>query len=285
MKNQKFSVVMSHGSRTEACIAACNQVAKEKGVILNHPDFIGTASNKVKTKELIRKLGYQTTNWQLAMEDFRLKFPVVAKLKSGSGGEGMVLIGDQRALDVFRSENTERLNRYFYEEMFNPRSNLKNHFNTTREFRFHVSPWLMGTAVTYTDITDEGENVGTHTINNGVIFAVKKVLREELSEKMTTFGKNISTGNAYFTRNLGDILNNENSVLYNTVLDEVIGLVNSLQLDYAAVDVLICPSRKEWCILEVNTAPGFGDGGGVTAGRYSKALEHIILAKHEASLI
>lgn len=283
MEKQKFpfDVVVSHGSRTEACIAHMNKVMKEGGVVLNHPDNIRVASDKYLCKQRMVKLGVRTTPFQTLEEEFKLSFPVVAKLRHGSGGKDMVLINNGDELDSFKAKLTPaKTKEYFLEEMFNPRSNIENHIKTTREFRVHFSPMLMGVPVKYDDeitLADGTTDHHSEVVTNGVIFVVKKLMRDNQEYK---FGKNISTGNAYFSR---ETKIKEVDNLYRLALENIATLMSSLGLDYGAVDLLICPSSNTWCILEVNTAPGFGDEPGITANRYITALPSIINTKKRLS--
>jgi len=276
---KNIEAVISHGSRTQACVNACDEIIKKGGVVLNHPDYIRVASDKYLCKQVMKKGEIDTTPFQLVSEPLKLKFPIVAKLRKGSGGKGMYLLNNEEDLEKFKTTEKAKLNLYFLEEMFNPRKEFNNHVKTTKEFRIHFSNVLMGIRVDYVDeIKVEGKETTKekHYSNNGVIFITKKLSKPD-EEGNFKFGKNITAGNAYFVRDLGKV--DENLMDY--AIQDVCSLLNILELDYAAVDVQICEETKKWNILEVNTAPGFGEGEGITAGRYKTALVEIIKQKNK----
>ena len=98
---------------------------------LNSPESISNSSNKETMKQCFSEHEVMTAPWWSSMqalaEENEIPFPIIAKKKYGSRGQGMVKIDNQEQLDVF-IVNT-RVEGYIYEQFR----------NYSREYRLHIN--------------------------------------------------------------------------------------------------------------------------------------------------
>lgn len=300
-----FPVAIIHGSRTENAYTRVRQARDGGGVILNHPDQIRNASDKLRSKELFEQAGVPTTAYMKATDCVRngkwaatrmtLSYPVVAKLRSGMGGKGMSLIRNVAELRAWKKNvKTADLKKYFFEEAFNFGNDrnwsTQDHNKYTREYRLGVSPLLNGRRLSYTiNTVDERGNVtnsGTETVRNGCIVALRKMMRTEASQN-GAFGRNLALGNSYFVRNFKKeyTYKKRNVTMdWEDGVQHAIAAVEALGLDYGAVDILWSSQTGEWCVIEVNTAPSMGtpeEGHAFTLGQWQQGFRNMIAVKRE----
>jgi D-alanine-D-alanine ligase-like ATP-grasp enzyme len=294
----EYPVAIIHGSRTENAYNRVKQVLKEGGVVLNHPDNIKNASDKVRSKELFDEWEVNSTPWMLATACFKnnrfnsnlmtLKFPIVAKLRKGMGGAGMTLLEDVDALRSWRRKHgNDEVKKYFFEEVFNWGGSLEAHMKHTREYRIGVSPLLVGKHVSYEQAYQDEE--GNSQIDRfdsriGEIVALRKIMRNEAVKK-GQFGRNLALGNSFFTRTFKRSYSYNKRGIQMNFSDGVelaIKAVKALGLDYGAVDILWSSTTGEWNIIEVNTAPSMGnveEGHSFTLNQWQQAFKEMINAK------
>lgn len=298
-----FPVAIIHGSRTKNAYARSAQAIG--GVILNHPDFIKNASDKLKTKQLLEEAGVPTTPYMAATAVLNngkrlatrmtLSYPVVAKKRSGMGGEGMKLLRNLQDLRMWKKNvKTADLDKWFFEEAFNFGENgdwsTQDHNKWTREYRIGVSPLLNGRRLNYTyDLfNEEGEVTGTETEErqNGTVVALRKMMRQDASEN-GAFGRNLALGNSYFKR---DFTRDYNYEKRNVAMNWEEGVqlcqtaCEALGLDYGAVDILWSSKTGEWCVVEVNTAPSMGtpeEGHAYTLEQWRQGFRNMVEARCE----
>jgi len=265
-------VAINFGLRTPTCLKSVKEVEDSNGIVLNHPSVILNASDKLQFKRIMQRSFIPTPIFQDCEEVINggsllnMQYPLVAKLKRGSGGKGMVVINTPKELDEFYKVNSSGvLRNYFIEEIFQPR------MSRNYEFRIAASPWLLSFVHTYVDITDQ-KNTETST---GAFCILRKRMKQE-AVKDGSFGRNIALGNSYFTKDLG--------LPKACDLEEGIDMVQralvACGLDFGAADVIYDSKKKIWTILELNTAPSMGSSEeGYTLNQWKQALPKIINEK------
>jgi D-alanine-D-alanine ligase-like ATP-grasp enzyme len=300
-----FPVAIIHGSRTKNAKERVQQAREAGGIVINPTEAIKNASDKVLSKELFDLAGVPTTPWMLAADmvvsgkwsssRMTLNYPIVAKKRSGMGGDGMALIKDVEELRAWRkTHKNEVLAKYFFEEAFNFGEErnwpVQDHNKWTREYRVGVSPLLNGRPLVYEmDVVDaEGNITGTESVShrNGCVVALRKLMRTDASRE-GAFGRNLALGNSYFVRNFKT---DYNFPKRNVIMDWEEGVqicqaaVGCLGLDYGAVDILWSSKTGEWCVVEVNTAPSMGDpseGHAFTLNQWRQAFRNMIQVKRD----
>ena len=269
-------VVICHGSRTPAAVHACENVEARGGIYLNHPYKIAKASCKPVSKQMMLDNDIPTTKFTLDNEEVMdLKFPIVAKLKRGFGGEGMQLL--HSGPEFIEWLKVTEIAQYFWEECFNYRKTLDGHMKTTREYRISCSPLLKGVSVPY---IFEGR---TQTCSTGEIVSLRKLMRNgDISDEK--FGRNLSTGQGYFKREFARSGKYRSGATldFQEGIDIALKTVEVLGLDYGAVDIMWSSVTGEWSVLEVNTAPSMGDlekGHSYTLNMWKCAFKAMIETK------
>jgi glutathione synthase/RimK-type ligase-like ATP-grasp enzyme len=277
-----YKTLINLGSRTENCYEKVALVRKDGGVILNHPDVIKNASNKVRCKQFLVDAGLPTPKYQMfaelklsaaGVQNFRLAFPCVAKLIYGSGGKGMTVINDIKELATFiSSKKSEELNTYFIEEVFQP------DMSKSYEYRVSVSPLLLMKRVDYPP-----QSNGVSEINyKGEIIVLRKLMKQEAVDA-GSFGRNIALGNSYFTANFERTFSRKGkSCSVDKAVSLALDACMACNLDFGAVDMLWDSESGSWTILEINTAPSMGDENAVLSfSRWKKAFRQMILEKRK----
>lgn len=271
-----FQSIINFGSRTPNCYEKCKLIGG-KGVILNHPDTIPLASDKLTCKRRLINAKVPTPRFQLpgelkltkeGVQGLTLKFPIVAKLRHGSGGEGMFVLHDvKEVIKFFADTKSDLLREYFFEEVF--QEDLKKSY----EFRVSVSPLLYMKRMFY-------DNKGFNTLS-GEIVVLRKLMKQEAVEA-GGFGRNIALGNSYFTRTFERAMNKNSHIMnIEDAISIAIEACNACELDFGAVDMLWDSQTGTWTVLEINTAPSMGDenSAGYTAERWRVALREMLLEK------
>lgn len=250
-----FKVDIGFGSPTQS----------EAGVLrLNTPEAVENSSHKLRTKELLVKNNIPTPAYATGgqMGEFiknDSNFPCVFKRISGSGGEGMVVCKTRDEAVAFLQKKQSG---YFVEKIFQP--NLKQ----CREYRIHVSPWLAGVEVRFSlarPVDDEGNPQMDleHYSLRGEIFSMRKKMTKEATEA-GHFGRNLNLGHAFFSTNFSktEVKDKKRGVTvqmdWDFMVDDCVRAVESLGLDFGAVDILWDSETGTHTILEVNSAPSMG---------------------------
>lgn len=260
-------ILINIGSRSEYCKTKARQIEKEGGVVLNHPSVIPNASDKVRTKELFNLYKVPTPNYALATDSDlvdSLNLPLVAKLKKGSGGEGMLLLETKDDIEAFYKDYAEKLSLYFIEEVFQPI------FSKNYEFRVICFPDAIGSPLEVCDtllLQENGISLAVEDqINVNYLYHVpttayivrKKIKKDAIDSG--EFGRNISSGNGYFTSDIElPKLEDKHGYGFNTWLQTKLGeislaAITALSLDFGAVDIIFDSDTMTFSVLEVNTA-------------------------------
>lgn len=294
-----FPVLVNFGSRSSACYRAERRIKEKGGVVLNSPSRVGNASNKLYTKILLEEKGVPTPKFctfqatlgivtktkrvSFKAIEAKMKFPLVAKLKKGYGGNGMKLLKTLKDVKKWRKgKSYEELNEYILEEVFQP------DLSKSMEFRISCSPLLIGTPFELERKVRVPQKEGDPVVETrkfkdslGAIVILQKKMKNEAVER-GAFGRNLNLGNSVYSRffpretKFGKI---------NFNLDEGIHFameaVKACGLDYGGVDILFDKESGEWTILEVNSAPSMGsDEHSYTLGQWTRALEIMITKKN-----
>lgn len=249
-------ILVNIGSRSEYCKTKVKEILKQGGYVINHPDYINNASNKVIAKEAFNRLKIPTPNYALAEnsdEVVDLTFPVVAKLIKGTGGEGMVLINDTKELDKFYQDYSEQLSNYFIEEVFQPK------LSRNYEFRVISFPDNIGTLIPLVVNSGVSETASFITKYPYYVPTTAYIVRKKIKKDAVEsggFGRNISSGNAFFCSDITLLNSNEekNEKLVCTLGELAASAVKALSLDFGAVDILYDSETDSYTVLEVNTA-------------------------------
>ena len=301
----EYPVLIVHGSRTSGTYEDLKKVIRNKGVVLNHPDSIRNASDKLLTKRLLEEHEVATTpfihgkelihNNRFNSNLMLLRYPIVAKKRAGMGGEGMKLLTTKDELSEWhnsmRNKHTNKyLSSYIFEEAFNFGEDrdwtTQQHNKSTREYRIGVSPLLVGTdySYTYENLDVEG---GLETVSNDLGYFVslrKKMRSEAVSEG--AFGRNLNLGNSFFVRDFDKDYEWKKKGMkrvWSEGVDMCVKAVSALGLDYGAVDIMWSSDTGKWSILEVNTAPSMGnpeEGHSYTMEQWRQAFIYMIKTKH-----
>lgn len=269
-----YRTIVNFGSRTPNCYEKVALVGKD-GVVLNHPDKISNASDKLSCKRRLINAKVPTPKYQLltelslikdAVKGLTLTFPVVAKLRHGSGGKGMEVLKDVKEVIAFiSSKKSDELREYFIEEIFQP--DMKKSY----EFRVSVSPLLFMKRMIY----------GNFISKLGEIVSLRKLMRQDAVDS-GAFGRNIALGNSYFTRTFDrSFSRGSNKCFIDDAVTIAMEACMACDLDFGAVDMLWDSQTGDWTVLEINTAPSMGDedAQGLTAERWRIALRQMVLEK------
>jgi hypothetical protein len=286
----EYRSVINFGSRTENCYQKVAAI-QDTGVILNHPNVIKNASDKVTCKERLKEYGVPTPEYQLPKEvklvgtagitGLQLNYPIVAKLRRGSGGEGMSVINDNKELIAWYAE-TRNQQDYFLEEVFQP--NMKKNY----EYRVSVSPLLANKYVRYEwEETDEKgvKHNKSFTSKLGEIISLRKLIRQDAVDEKK-FGRNIALGNSYFTRTFERTFQRKrkNSANAHMSIEKAVCIAieacNACDLDFGAVDMIFDSESNQWTVLEINTAPSMGgEDQTLTVNRWIQASRMMLQEK------
>lgn len=276
----KFPVDISFGS---------TKPSEQHILRLNDPFGLKISGSKTQTKNAIKdycpiveKYNYatryiltNTTRYDLLEEE--IGFPFVAKLIYGSGGKGMYFIKSLDDLNIFIEAIPKHdIRKYFFESLYD--------FNI--EYRIHVSPLLVGLAVTYKfEYGVKNEN-GLYelragrisTRNNGEIFSVEK---------------RVPPGHVG-TRNFNEgIMFNSNFIrpaCWEEMVTASLKAAELLKLDFCCTDILYNSTTNKFVISETNTNPGMDNVAGnpaknITAQHYQQAFPLMITQKYIKSCV
>ena len=280
-----------------------------KHVIINDPNQVAVTSNTVTFKKILLNndlpvcTGYYISKGQLyriakdedVLADIsEVSFPIVAKKKVGSKGEGMVYLATVEDFNNFVDNiiecrkhfgiagknytKTQVLSRYFFEEVFNGDKGYN-------EVRVHVAKqlynWPFRSTVSHTAVSSEGERVDLSEViqnNKGILFCMQKFSKASEEDGEIKFGKNIALGNAYWSRS--KMLRNLDKYKgFDQMLEACQAVLKATKLDIAGIDVVFTRSGQ-FAFLEANTSPAIcSDTDTRTLQTYMDALAVIIINK------
>ena len=123
----------------------------------------------------------------------------------------------------------------------------------------------------YTKYVKKRDEYRIHVANGQVVDVQRKSLKKEFVEQMQEEGKQIN----HMVRNLanGYIFQRENINVPEDVKIKSLRAVESIGLDFGAVDVVYNGHQERAYVLEINTAPGLV---GTTLENYAAALRNLI---------
>jgi len=218
-----YRVRLRFGSTTE-------RMSDSNYVIINSPESVRNAMDKLKTKRCFMAAGIITADWcsydSISEINNILDFPIVAKNRHGSRGTGVYLINDYEKFETW-TEGRD-LNKYIFEKFM----------NYSREYRLHVS-------------------------NNGCFYALRKMLKSEapLSTRWCRNNSNsvwINEENAKFDKPTN----------WDLIVKEGVRALESVKLNIGALDIKVQSAKKsdgtirrspKFFIIEINSAPSLGD--------------------------
>ena len=216
---------------------------------LNSPEAVSNSSNKVAMKHCFDNAEVVTANWWESMNallaEDEIKFPIIAKKRYGSRGQGMVKIDSQEQLDEFTA--TKRVGAYIYEQFH----------NYSREYRLHVNA-------------------------NGCFYTCRKMLKGDTPDNERWFRNDSNSvwfieENEQFDKpvNWDDIVNECVKALKSTGLD--FGACD-VRVQSSTKNNGNKREEPKFIIIEINSAPSFGEG---TMEAYTKHIPLMLKAKYE----
>lgn len=119
----------------------------------------------------------------------------------------------------------------------------------------------------YTKYVPKRNEYRVHVFQGQVIDVQRKARRRDVPDDQVNWRVRNNANGFVFARN-GDALGD----VPQDVLDQAIGAVTSLGLDFGAADVIFNDNRSQAFVLEVNTAPGLE---GTTLENYTRAFNNI----------
>lgn len=147
------------------------------------------------------------------------KFPIVAKHRFGSRGTGNYLLKTKYEFNRFIKEREGDLDNFIFEEFL----------DYPLEYRLHIS-------------------------EQGCFYTNRKALKNDVNnEDRWKFSYN----NTVWLKEENEKFNKPEN--WNEIIDECIKALKSCGLDVAAFDVKYQPKTNKFFIIEVNSAPSFGD--------------------------
>lgn len=233
-----------------------DSIRDDVGNVLNSPEYVALASNKLTALQLLRNDGIATVPFTTSKEEAEAWDKVfVRQSLTGHSGEGIeVVYGHPIESDTI--EDLDEVLRDFY----NSTENESERFLIQEmQALMDRTPLDTGTAISLPDaplytkaVTNAGE-YRVHVMDSEVILYQKKSRRvdEETGEVETAEGedaevRNLASNWVYRTGNLRRL---------ERVEELAISAIRSLGLDFGAVDIIM-DENGDVFVLEVNTAPG-----------------------------
>ena len=225
---------------------------------LNSTEAIRNSADKLLMKQCFTSVGISTTRWFttngetmiweagqdtiLNLPD--LPWPIVAKHRFGSRGTGNTLIYNQEELTAWLRDKT--LSNYIFEKFY----------SYTREYRLHVTA-------------------------DGCFYTCRKLLKND-APKENKWQRH--DDNCIWAVESNESFDKPSN--WNTIITDCVGALGAIGLDFGAFDVKVQSAkdskgkiRKEpkYIIIEVNSAPSFGD---ITANKYLEILPSLLTKKY-----
>jgi len=233
-----------------ACVRFGSQTIWNKSEkFLNSPEAVSNSSNKEKMKKCFTDKEVKTALWwntmQSLIEEEEIPFPIIAKKKYGSRGQGMVKLDNQNQLDVFTVNNN--FENYIYEKFY----------NYSREYRLHVS-------------------------SEGCFYTCRKMLKSDIPKNQRWF-RNDSNSVWYIETNENfDKPSNWDDIVQECVKAmKAVGLdfgACDVKVQSATNKEGVKREYPKFIIIEINSAPSFGEG---TLEAYIKNLPLMLKNKYE----
>ena len=215
---------------------------------LNSPEAINNSANKTAMKQCFDKAKVTTAQWweniAALLREEEVPYPIIAKKKYGSRGQGMVKIDSKEQLDEFTA--TKRVGAYIYERFY----------NYSREYRLHVN-------------------------SKGCFYTCRKMLKGDTPEEQRWF-RNDSNSVWYIDSNESfDKPSNWSTIVSECVKAlNAVGLdfgACDVRVQSASNNNGKVRENPEFIIIEINSAPSFGEG---TMEAYTKEIPKMLAAKY-----
>lgn len=243
--------------------------SKTKGTLnykveLNLPEYIDNSASKLLMKTCFTKAGVKTAPWYLYNKETKnynrvigvddnnvpivkkeeLPFPLVAKSHFGSRGEGNYLLKSKEEFETFVKNNNPE--RYIFEKFLS---------GYNREYRIHVTEY-------------------------GYFYTCRKMIKNDTpkEERWHRHEDNstwIIEENPMFDKPAN----------WDAIVKDCITALKATGLDFGAFDVKVQSAKDkkekmrenpEWALLEINSAPSFGEG---TLEKYSLEVPKMVQYK------
>lgn len=239
-------VLLRLGSTTEL-----NNV-KPYDYVINTIEGIRNSSDKLKMKQCFRRSNSNTAKWftitdnkfylfgdktQDAIEFEHISFPLIAKGRFGSRGNANTKLDSLEELQNWVKSTENNPNKKMSSFIF------EFFFDGPREYRLHVSKF-------------------------GCFYTNRKLRRDDAEERWFFNNQNcvwILETNPSFKK----------PDTWNDIVSDCQKALKEIGLDLGAFDVRV-NTDGYWCIIEVNSAPSFGD---LTAEKYIQELNKLIQEK------
>lgn len=247
LRTGRLKVMLRLGSTTER-----NEKAYD--VVINPASAIRNSSDKLLMKECFEKAKVQHCTWWkgAAIRNANPNFPIIAKGRFGSRGRLNTKLDSQEELNNFLRKNSN-LGNYIFEEFF----------NSSKEYRLHVS-------------------------KDGCFYSCRKLRRRDTADDKKWFFNNENcvwitqykmnrTKNGFTTTRAGKPILKaqfEQPHTWKEIEADCVKALKSVGLDFGAFDVRVSKDGQ-WKIIEVNSAPSFGD---MTSVLYINEIKKIINA-------
>lgn len=254
-----FRSVVRFGSTTEL------EDTEDNGgnrVQLNSVEAIKNSASKLRMKNCFTLKNVKTADWYyvrknnfyhiknhnnqiqevvIAVEN--LPYPIVAKHHFGSRGNGNYLLNSQQELQSWMTGKD--LSNYIFEKFY----------NYTREYRLHVS-------------------------KNGCFYTCRKMLKSDIPKEDRWYRND---SNSVWVLEENPLF--DKPINWKDVEKECVKALKATGLDFGACDVKIQSAKTEkgkkreeleFIIVEINSAPSFGD---ITAEEYMKEIPKLLTEK------
>lgn len=249
-----FKSVIRFGSSKEYADTVENGGTR---IELNTVAAIKNSSSKLKMKTCFTNNEVKTADWWLTADGGtftkantgegitleELPYPIISKSYFGSRNRGNKKHGDAESLRAWLVG--KNLNNYLFEK----------YYNFTREYRLHIS-------------------------KNGCFYTCRKMLKADTPDEAKWYRNDehcvwILEGNEAFDK----------PVNWDNIVDESVKALQATGLDFGAVDLRIQGANDgngrrrdepEFIIVEINSAPSFGD---ITIGKYREELSILLTQK------
>lgn len=248
---------------------------------INTSQAIRNCSNKVLTKNILKdkcpivtkyaKLSTFIVGDELHIGKIKeqISFPLVAKLIYGYGGIGMYFISTLDDLLDFLERQKNNLNNYFLEE----------YFNTTNEYRVHISPLLKNTKIQYK--YEYGVQVnGKWEIKLSLpkVYETREILSVEKKFSNNSLIRNRDNGAVFFS-------NFSRPDCWEKLIEDCFKAAELLGVDFCCFDVLYNKDTGKYVICEANSNPGMDNSitnpsKNITAQHYQQMFPYLITNKY-----
>lgn len=251
LKKLPFRSVIRFGSTTQM---------NDKRIEINTVEAVQTSMNKLRMKHAFSSKKVNTARWftfsknrffengngeSMTIEE--MPYPIVAKSHYGSRGKGNTKIDSSEEMEEF-IKSRSKINNYIFEVFY----------NYAREYRLHIT-------------------------EDGCFYACRKVLKKDTPQEARWYRND---DHCNWIREDGE--NKElfdKPVNWNEIVDHSIEALKATGLDIGAVDVKVQSAtdgkgklRKEceFIVIEINSAPSFGD---ITEVKYREELPKLLIKK------